>query len=207
MSDFNLPNLMTWKKIDFSFENLTNDKKKLGAILIIVISLVFIFTASFLKINSLQEEKIRHEMELSLLRESGVQAKKMAERDRENIRRLNSRVDNIITSENPDYSTLGVSTYSSKSSDVNQNSENVTNNQLISPNPTGILTSKGKIEVYDPSRKSIDIYKDATTISQIVGKKNVGEILEYYQYSSGWYKVSVDSNWGWINEKNTRSIK
>ncbi|TXH54020.1 MAG: SH3 domain-containing protein [Bacteroidia bacterium] len=204
---------MTWKKQNIRFESVLSDKKKVSFAVILIITSFFIFAAGYLKIHSLQEEKKRHELELIVLRQSDTDAKKMADLNTEKLRRLNARVDNIISSDNEtDYQVLGVSSVSAVASeDTHVNSSNNTSvgvsSYSITSTPIHSAFVIGKIEIYDPVRKTVDVYKDATTISQVLGAMAVGDTVDYYRKTSGWYQIQLENKAAWVNEKNVHELK
>jgi len=207
MPDFNLPNLMTWKKdIDFSFESLMRNKKKTFLILLLILFPLLTVSVTAIRVNSLQNEKRRHEMELSILRQSELHANKQLGVDREKIRKLSNRVDNIITNGNDDYSVLGSTVEVESQTNSNINTEQKINPSLVVSVSPSKISSKGKIEVYDPSRKIVDVFYEATTISKVVGQVKVGENVEYFQKNSGWYQIKYEDSMAWINEKNVRVL-
>lgn len=207
MPDFNLPNLMTWKKdIDFSFESLMRNKKKTFLILLLILFPLLTVSVTAIRVNSLQNEKRRHEMELSILRQSELHANKQLGDDREKIRKLSNRVDNIITNGNDDYSVLGSTVKVESQANSNINTEQKINPSLVVSVSPSKISSKGKIEVYDPSRKIVDVFYEATTISKVVGQVKVGENVEYFQKNSGWYQIKFEDSMAWINEKNVRVL-
>lgn len=212
MSDFNLPNLMTWKKRSNNLgESIVKNKKKLSVILLVSISVIAVTGASYLKINSLNEIKKRQTMELTILRQSEIDAKKLAESDREKLKRLSARVENIISSPETDYSILGIAT--TAATEVPQNIQVAnTSMQTEVKNVNSSLnkttsSALGKIEVYDPVRKNINLYEDATTVSKVLGQIQTGTELEYFKKTSGWYLVKVEnlSQNVWLPEANVRS--
>lgn len=212
MSDFNLPNLMTWKKGSNDLgESIIKNKKKLSVILLVSITAIAVTGASYIKINSLNEIKKRQTMELTILRQSEIDAKKLAENDREKLKQLSARVENIISSPETDYSILGIAT--TAAAQVPQNKQDAiasaqTDLKKVNDSMNQISSNAlGEVEVYDPVRKNVNLYEDATTVSKVLGQIQTGTELEYFKKTSGWYLVKVEniSQNVWLPEVNVRT--
>ncbi len=216
MSDFNLPNFIPWKKENLDLENIFKEKKKLGLIALLLIVPLIICFAGYIKINSLQEEKKRHELELTVLRQSEVEAKKMADGNTEKLKKLSARVDNIITNgaDDIDYGVLSASTTSGvisadQSTKVAGEYYSVNSSSYVHPTSAKnqiAPNSLGKVEIYDPVRKAVDVYKDGTTISAVITSLQVGSEVDYFKKTAGWYQIKIEGQveLGWVPDKNIR---
>jgi hypothetical protein len=70
---------------------------------------------------------------------------------------------------------------------------------LPSPTPTPLAKTKTTLIVKIDEGSTINIRKEATTESQIVGTAKSGQVFEYLKLDSGWYKVFMDDGTGFIS--------
>lgn len=202
---------LLWKKqIN---RNLLHKHKILfgGSIIVVGLLISFYIISLYYKIGSLEDNKKMSDLELNILRSSSDVTKSRVEENQKELVSLKKRFERIIDSSGDNFSNTFMAIPTDSPSQTEKSSTNTDYISKISPTftPTPSETSNlslGTVEIYSPSGKPISLYKDATTISPIIGSIPDKSITSSSKKVPGWYEIEIPNtdNYGWISEQYIR---
>lgn len=68
--------------------------------------------------------------------------------------------------------------------------------------------SLGYITIIDKANKTINLYKETSTSSSVVGKAQFGQKYAYSKIEGNWYMISIENNiTGWISSLSVKEVE